>query len=112
VNALIGYLETSAKTATAATPAKHYTLHGRVLALNAKDHTASIAGEAIPGWMGAMTMKYPVPNEKDLQALQVGHTVTATVEVHEDGDFTVSDVKDGHPPQTGVKAELARPTKR
>src|SRR5947209_2142367 len=32
VNALIGYLETSGKTAEAATPGKRYTLHGRVLA--------------------------------------------------------------------------------
>ena len=92
VNAVLGYLAASAKTATAA-PAKHYTLHGRVLALSAQDHSARIAGEPIPGWMGAMTMKYPIPREQDWQALRVQETVTATVEVREDGGYSLSDVK-------------------
>src|SRR4051794_13961425 len=114
VKALVGYLDTAAPAAAtaAATPAKRYTLHGRVLALNAQDHSATIAGEAIPGWMGAMRMKYPVPQEKDWQALRVQQVLTATVEVREDGNYTLSDVKDGHPAQPGVKAELSRPTKR
>jgi mono/diheme cytochrome c family protein len=94
VNALIGYLEASDKTSTAAaSAAKRYSLRGRVLALNAQNHTATIAGEAIPGWMGAMTMKYPVPNQKDWQALRAQQTVRGTVEVREDGDFHLSEVK-------------------
>ena len=112
VKALVGYLDTAGPATAAATPAKRYTLRGRVLALNAQDHSATIAGEAIPGWMGPMTMKYPVPQEKDWQALRVQQALTATVEVREDGNYTVSDVKDGHPAQPGVKAELSRPTKR
>jgi len=92
VNAVIGYLEASDKSASAA-PAKRYTLHGRVLALNTQDHSASIAGEPIPGWMGAMTMKYPVPHEKDWKALRAEQSVTGTVEVREDGNFSLSDVK-------------------
>jgi mono/diheme cytochrome c family protein len=110
VNALIGYLDSDAKTAAAAAAsAKHYTLHGRVLAINAKDHSATVAGEAVPGWMGAMTMKYPVPNEKDLQALRVGQTMTATVEVRDDGNYTLSGVKDGNA-TIGLTSELARTT--
>src|SRR3954452_15615424 len=99
VNALIGYLETSAKTATPATPAKRYTLHGQVLALNAKDHTATIAGEAIPGWMGAMTMPYPVKHEQDWQALRVQQVMTATVEVQAEGGYTLSEVQNGNQPE-------------
>jgi Copper binding periplasmic protein CusF len=64
-----------------------------VLALSAQDHSARIAGEPIPGWMGAMTMKYPIPREQDWQALRVQRTVTATVEVREDGGYSLSDVK-------------------
>ena len=112
VNALIGYLDSDAKTAAAAAAsAKHYTLHGRVLAINAKDHSATVAGEAVPGWMGAMTMKYPVPNEKDLQALRVGQTLTATVEVRDDGNYTLSGVKDGNA-TSGLTSEVARPKGR
>jgi hypothetical protein len=43
--------------------------------------------------MGAMTMKYPVPNQKDWQALRAQQTVRGTVEVREDGDFHLSEVK-------------------
>ena len=113
VNALIGYLDSSAKAipAAPATPAKRYTLHGRVLAINAKGHSATIAGEAIPGWMGAMTMKYPVPNEKDLQALRAEQRVTATVEVRDDGDYSLSNVKN-RTATAELKAELATPKGR
>jgi hypothetical protein len=56
VNHLLGYLDAprpdAPGPAAETRPAKRYTLHGQVLALNAKDHTATIAGEAIPGWMG------------------------------------------------------------
>jgi hypothetical protein len=40
-----------------------------------------------------MTMKYPIPREQDWQALRVQQTVTATVEVREDGGYSLSDVK-------------------
>jgi len=111
VNALMGYLETSAQSGTAPTPAKRYTLHGKVLALNAQKHTASISGESIPGWMGAMTMNYPVPQGKDWQALRVQQTVTATVEVHEDGDYTLSEVKEGSP-ANGIESRISTTGKR
>jgi len=35
-----------------------------------------------------------------------------TVEVREDGEYSLSDVKDGHPAQPGVKAALARPSRQ
>jgi hypothetical protein len=95
VNALLGYLAAPVES-SAARPPKLYTLHGRVLALNAQDHTATIQGEAMAGWMGAMTMKYPVKPGKDWQALRVQQVMTATVEVREEGDYALSNVQAGH----------------
>jgi protein SCO1/2 len=104
VQALLGYLDAPTPAAepapaAATSPAKHYTLHGKVLALHAKDHTATIQGEAIPGWMGAMTMPYPVPHEQDWQALRVQQVMTATVEVHEEGDYALVEVQAGRSPE-------------
>src|SRR3954452_710513 len=103
VNHLLGYLDAPGKEApapaAATRPAKRYTLHGQVLRLNAKDHTATIQGEAIPGWMGAMTMPYPVKNEQDWQALRVQQVMTATVEVQAEGGYTLSEVQNGNQPE-------------
>jgi hypothetical protein len=111
VNHLLGYLD--APTPSEATsPAKRYTLHGQVVSVNAKNHTATIAGEAIPGWMGAMTMPYPVKNEKDWQALRPQQVMTATVEVHEEGDYALVDVQNGKQPDTaGPQTALGRPAR-
>jgi len=96
VNAVLGYLAAPTKS-EAASPSKRYTLHGRVLAVNAQDRTATIAGEAIPGWMGPMTMKYPVKNAQDWEALRPEQVITATVEVGEGGDYALSEVKNDRP---------------
>ncbi len=112
IKALLGYLDAPTPSATAAPcPAKRYTLHGRVVALSAQSHTATIAGEAVNGWMGAMTMKYPVPNEKDWQSLHEQQRLTATVEVRENGDYTLSDVKAPHPPESAAKGPVAQTAK-
>jgi Cu/Ag efflux protein CusF len=73
-------------------PPKLYTLHGAVLSLNAKYHTATIKGEEIPGWMGAMTIDYPVKDAKDWQALRPNELISATIEVRDAG-YTIRDVK-------------------
>jgi Copper binding periplasmic protein CusF len=116
VNHLLGYLDAPRPDAPAPAaetrPAKRYTLHGKVLRLNAQDHTATIQGEAIPGWMGAMTMPYPVKHEQDWQALRLQEVITATVEVQEEGDYALSDVQAGRPPEAAGKAERARTARR
>jgi Copper binding periplasmic protein CusF len=77
---------------TASNPPKLYTLHGTVLSLNPKDHTATIQGDAIPGWMDAMTMDYPVKKTQDWLALRPKEIITATVEVRDMG-YAIRDVK-------------------
>ncbi len=72
---------------------RHYQLSGRVVALNAKDRTATIDAAAIPNFMEAMIMEYPVQSQTDFNALQVGEKIKATVDVAGDGSYDLSDVR-------------------
>jgi hypothetical protein len=59
-----------------------------------------------------MTMPYPVKHEQDWQALRVQQVMTATVEVQEEGGYTLSEVQNGNQPEAaGKKAALLRPTR-
>jgi protein SCO1 len=60
-------------------PAKEYQLHGEVTALDPGGHVATIKHEAIPGFMGAMTMGYQVKDPAEFSKLSVGEPITATV---------------------------------
>lgn len=62
-------------------PIKQYELHGRVMSLNPQTQGAVINGQKIEGWMGAMTMEYPVKAESDFQKLRPGEQISATVYV-------------------------------
>lgn len=79
-------------------PAKHYSVTGRVVSLNSKNQTVSLDAEAIPGYMAAMTMDYPVPSRDDFNALHVGDKVKATINVSESGDYDLSSIQK---PSTG-----------
>ena len=74
------------------TPGKRYTLTGTVLSLDAKDHTAKIKGDPIPGWMDAMTMDYPIQGEKAWDNLHPNEAIRATLDVH-DTDYKIIDVQ-------------------
>jgi Cu/Ag efflux protein CusF len=56
----------------AGAPAKVYAFHGTVNSVDARDKAANIKGDAVKGWMEAMTMDYPVPDENDLKQLKPG----------------------------------------
>jgi len=71
----------------------HYRLTGRVIALNAKDHTANIDAAAIPHFMEAMTMEYPIKSKADFDKLHIGDQITATVNASDDGLYDLSDVQ-------------------
>ena len=73
--------------------AKHYSLTGKVVSVNAKDHTAAIDAAAVPGYMDAMTMDYPIKSKADLDTLHPGEKITATLEVSDDGGYSLSDIK-------------------
>jgi len=64
-----------------AEPVKQYALHGEVLELESKDKLAKIKHEKIGDWMGAMTMEFPVKDDKEFSDLKVGEKIDATVNV-------------------------------
>ena len=62
-----------------AAPVKRYTLNGRVVSLDAAAKKVMVDHEAIPGFMAAMTMNYPVRDSQLLGHLSKGQQITATV---------------------------------
>lgn len=72
---------------------RHYVLTGRVVALNAKDRTATVDAAAIPHFMEAMTMEYPIRSKADFNQLRLGDKITATVNVSGDGLYDLSNVE-------------------
>lgn len=73
---------------------KQYPLTGKVVSIDAKDHTAAIDAAAIPDFMDAMKMDYPVPSDADLAALKVGENIKATVTVNSDGSYSLGNIHD------------------
>jgi Cu/Ag efflux protein CusF len=80
------------------TKAKSYTFHGKVEAVTAKGLTVN--GEEVKGWMGAMTMNYPVDKPEVLKTVKVGDLVSATVF---QGDMTLHNVEVVPPDTSGKK---------
>ena len=70
-----------------------YALTGKVVALNPQDRTATINAAAIPNFMEAMTMEYPIRSRQDFDRLHVGDRINATVNVLPEGLYYLSDVK-------------------
>jgi protein SCO1/2 len=58
-------------------------LHGKIVSVNANNHSAEVDHDAIPGFMEAMTMFYPVPDPRALASLGPGDEITADVVVTE-----------------------------
>jgi len=65
-------------------PAKEYHMRGEVTSLDPSGHVATIKHEEIKGFMGAMTMGYPVKDPAEFSKLTVGEPITATVYVTDD----------------------------
>ena len=86
--------QTPAASSSAAPSAamKRYSMHGKVISVNASDKSARIDAGEISGWMSAMTMDYPVREAADLAKLTADKIIDATVFV--DGDnFWIGEVK-------------------
>ena len=58
---------------------QRYHLVGKIVTVNAADHAAVIDHQAIPGFMGAMTMSYPIAPSEDLSKVGPGDEITADV---------------------------------
>lgn len=76
---------------------RHYSLTGKIVALDAQHQTATIDAAAIPNYMEAMTMEYPIKSKSEFQSLHAGEQITATLDVAANDSYSVSNVK----PQTG-----------
>jgi hypothetical protein len=75
-----------------------YPLSGTILSLNPTDHTAMIDAAAIPNFMEAMTMEYPIRSPEEFKSLHAGDRIRATVNVREDSTYYLSDIKSQKPP--------------
>jgi protein SCO1 len=78
---------------TKAAPEKHYQLSGKVVSLNGKEQSAAVDAAAIPNFMEAMTMDYPVASKAEFAALHPGDRITATINVGDDGSYSLSQIK-------------------
>ena len=83
--ALLGILVLLA--AAACMAAKSYSSTGLVLRVDRKDKTIVISHEAIPGYMNAMAMTFPVHDGKSLEGLQPGTMVEFTLVVKDEGPY-------------------------
>ena len=72
---------------------RHYALSGRIIAVNSQDQTATVDAAAIPNFMEAMTMAYPVKSKAEFDKLRVGEKITATVNVQDDGLYDLSNIR-------------------
>ena len=73
--------------------AHQYVLSGRIVSLDRAHQTAMVDAAAIPNYMGAMTMEYPIESKSDFASLHVGEDISATLDVMDDDRYTVTNVR-------------------
>lgn len=78
------------------TAVRRYPIEGDVIKVSLNDQTATIKHSEIKGWMGPMTMDYPVPSKTDMAKLHPGEHFKGTVFV-QDEEFWVGDIQDEAP---------------
>lgn len=87
----------AASASVAQQPKRAHTFTGTITAVNAATKTASVNGDAVPGWMTAMTMTYRIDPPEAIARLKAGDRITATVY---DGDvMTLHGVRIVGPPR-------------
>ena len=74
-------------------PVRHYPVSGKIVALDPKHQTATIDAAAIPNYMEAMTMDYPIQSKDEFRALKPGERITGTLEVASDETYTLTNIK-------------------
>jgi protein SCO1/2 len=71
---------------------KRYHLTGKVLSVAKEEGSATVDADDIPGFMSAMAMPYPIPDQKALATLSAGDQITADVVVTEDGKYHLENI--------------------
>src|SRR5277367_4677753 len=74
------------------TSAKRYALRGQVLSKDLDTKQLTVNGDAIPGFMAAMAMPYPVKDLQGLTDVQPGDKVTADVVVQDSSKYWLEHV--------------------
>jgi protein SCO1/2 len=77
----------------AADSARRYALRGEVVAVDVEGYALRVAHEEIPGYMGAMTMRFPVLDAEVLSGIHEGDRIEATLVVSPDNRYWLEDVK-------------------
>jgi protein SCO1/2 len=71
---------------------KVYDIKGKLVAVDVPGKAVTVDHEAMPGYMAAMTMKFPVADGKLLEGLQAGDEVQGRLRV-QDGSPTITELK-------------------
>jgi Cu/Ag efflux protein CusF len=66
---------------------QHYQLKGTIISVDAANKSLEVNMEAIPGYMGAMPMSFPVHDSSALAGLDPGDFVTADLVVTSHGTY-------------------------
>ncbi len=77
--------------------AQRYVLSGKIVSLDRAHQTAIIDAAAIPNYMEAMTMEYPIKSKDDFAALHAGEEITGTLDVMDDDRYAVSNIRPRSP---------------
>lgn len=75
-----------------ATPPKQYQVRGVVVGLAPPNRLVKLQHGEIKGWMEAMTMDFPVPDNAEYSQLKMGQTIEATVSVR-DIDYWLTGIR-------------------
>lgn len=78
--------------AASAAPEVRHQLRGEVVSINRQEKSIRVKHEEIKGWMDAMTMDFPVPDQTELDKLKPGDRITATVLVR-DLDYHLAEIR-------------------
>ena len=75
-------------------PPKIYPLIGKIEAIYRELNTLAVEHEAIPDYMEAMTMKFPVKDAKLIEGLKVGDMIEAKLHVSQNsGAWWLTDIR-------------------
>ena len=85
------------------TAEKRYHLIGQVVSISKPSKTVNVDSQAIPGFMEAMTMTYPVKPESQLDQLSTGDRITGDVVVNDSGMWLEKIVVTSHSGTPGAK---------
>ena len=68
-----------ARQSTSASPTARYELKGKIVSIGKSAKQLTVDHQEIPGFMSAMTMAYPVKDERALDTLSPGDQISARV---------------------------------